>query len=361
MKKILRFFTFLSSLSVVTVNSLLVTGCSMFTHAFNRDDYVTMLQYNIPGEHDFILKYETKIAKKASSDSINEFNNLYDTDQTHVLWKDYTSLQNDLLSTVMGEQNCKVNWDILFDQEGLASDKKKLAENDLLRLYNIIGKKYGKDMVTKLVQSIVKIPSINNVVAWTSYNTTYNNLRMGFNSDAFNTNFIGQEYRQGWWASNDIISLIAHEFGHAINVYFNLDNDHRTTFNDNWNVNSNNNQCNLVPFGTKNNSLSLQSQEQINDLVIYFIKRLNERGKVIIGKNKDIETVLLPLIVVRSNFGRGAWINDDMIIEKDELFAEAFNEWILTPQTQRNWNWELLNDFFMDDLPKHKEIEIESY
>ncbi|WP_308149970.1 hypothetical protein [Spiroplasma sp. AdecLV25b] len=352
MKKILRFFTFFSSLLIVTINSLLVTGCSLFVHDFNRNDNVSMLQYYIPGEHDFILKYETEIANKASDTSINEFNNLYDniTSETKIIWQDYASLQKDLLKTKMGIRYSETNWDQLLNQEKLTNAEKAIGEKNILRLYNIIGSLYSKDVVTKLIQNISEVPLNNNIVAWTNYNPIYNNLRVGFDSQSFNTSFIDQEYRQGWWASDDIISIVAHEFGHALSIYLNLDNAKRATFNDNWNVNSNNDNCNLVPSVPKNNSSSAQLQHSIPNCVDYFMQYLNEISNVVI--THDLEKVLFPLVVVRSNFGRGYWVNSNMDIPPDELFAEAFNEWILTPEVQRNWNWELLNDFFMDYLPK---------
>ncbi|WP_342276839.1 hypothetical protein [Spiroplasma endosymbiont of Nebria brevicollis] len=351
MKKILRFFTFLSSLSIVTINSLLVTGCSLFAHNFNRNDKVSMLQYDIPGEHDFILKYETEIANKASDTSINEFNNLYDntTSKKNVLWQNYASLQSDLLNTKMGIGYSETNWDQLLNEEKVTNDEKTVGENNILRLYNIIGQLYGKDVVTKLIQNITEVPLNNNIVAWTIYDPSYNNLRMGFDSESFNTSFIDQEYREGWWASDDIISIVAHEFGHALSIYLSLDDTKRDTFNNNWNVKSNNENCNLGPSVTKNNSLSVQSQHLIPECVDNFMQYLNIKDNVVI--TNEVEKKLFPLVVVRSNFGRGYWINLDMKIPPDELFAEAFSEWILTPETQRNCNWELLNDFFMDYLP----------
>lgn len=353
MKKNLKFFMILSSLYIVTINSLLVTGCSLFGHEFNRNDNVSMLQYNIPGEHDFILKYETEIAKKASTASINEFNELYDNNnKSNVLWTNFNALQNELLNTKMGTFTSKDNWDKLFKQEGVSSNIKNLAENNLLRLYNIIGQLYSRKVVTKLIQSITKVSANDNVIAWTNYNSHYNNLRMGFDSDCFNSSFIDQEYQEGWWASDDITSVITHEFGHALDTYLTLDDKSRTTINDDWTVNSND-ECVLASSVVlQHNSLSLKHHDPIFDCTKYFMNYLNQKGNI--APNNKIETILFPLIVVRSNFGRGYWINlDSTNISKDELFAEAFNEWILTPQSQRNWNWELLNDFFMDYIPKN--------
>ncbi|WP_342276417.1 hypothetical protein [Spiroplasma endosymbiont of Nebria brevicollis] len=64
-----------------------------------------------------------------------------------------------------------------------------------------------------------------------------------------------------------------------------------------------------------------------------------------LGITKSEYKRILAYGIVRSTYGRTS---------NKELFAEAFAQWILTPEKYRDLAWEKLDNFFRDNLPKNK-------
>ncbi|MBP1525692.1 MAG: hypothetical protein H9Q65_04375 [Spiroplasma ixodetis] len=87
--------------------------------------------------------------------------------------------------------------------------------------------------------------------------------------------------------------------------------------------------------------------KQIYDRTWYLIDYLGQQAKLTNIKQK----LLFGLITVNSNYGRSALFNGKYNINlDDEFFAESFARWILAPQNQRDWGWELENSFFLEPV-----------
>ncbi|WDA53804.1 MAG: hypothetical protein PPFGHCPK_00218 [Spiroplasma endosymbiont of Drosophila atripex] len=88
----------------------------------------------------------------------------------------------------------------------------------------------------------------------------------------------------------------------------------------------------------------------ISDCSQLLMDYLND--KVNISNSDYQKRLVFPMIIVQSNYGCIFW-SQAKPYKKGEFFAEAFAEWLLTPQSGRGWNWELLNDFFIKKLPTY--------
>jgi len=351
MRKIFKFLTFISSLLIVTSNSLLLIGCwwdSPKTPVIkDRDYYLSMLRYNIFSSkyHDFIINYEKKIKTPASAESNKEFDDLYDN-ITPPFWTSFDDLQDALLNTKLGKNNCDVNWREIYNNVDLTNDQKLEIEQSQLRFYNIISNVYGKKNILHLVQKIEAVESSKrNVIASTTYNGMYNNQRMSFGKKFADSETISHQFNTGFWAADDIDVVTIHEFGHGVSFFMNLSDDKRTKINTNWNW-STTSIANLNPSHSLTTSfLGKPIDNCAIKLMIYLDKKAH------IPSNDSKNWLLFPLIVVRSKYGRDYWTDKKHGGGDDDFFAEAFVQWLLTPKALRGWNWELLNGFFCDYLP----------
>ena len=336
MIKMFKILLFFSSSLLIGFNCLLLTSCYLGPH-FNREDYVSMLRYNIPDEHNFILKYENMIIKPARVESINSFNNLL----INPRWKCYQALQNDLNNTVIGHNKIDVNWTKMYDTIGLNKSQKQQAQNEQLQFYNIMDKLYGSALefnnqtVMTLVQTITFANLNKNTISQTVYNIDHNNLRMQYDKNFANIDLIQEQYELGWWSTNNITTVSIQEYGNVFSLFLSLNSAKRKTFNHDWNWDNKDPDKDLPSFDPSIYLMNfLDKQIEINDNSII----------------KPLERTIFPLIIVRSNYGRDTWLNNKKN-DPDELFSQAFAEWLLTPNNIRNWNWELLNDFFINELP----------
>jgi len=355
MKKLL---SILAAMALTTTSISFGVSCNLSKLSLNieknHENNVSLLKWNIPNEeHEFVVKYENKIKNKASGQSNQAFADLYDNNKSPRIWNDYQSLEKDLTNTKIGNKKIDVNWTKMYKDAKLSKNAILKAQKEQLRFYNIIGKVYHKSNIIRLVQKVEAVSVSDNIVAWTAYNSNNNNQRMGFGPDFVNPNLTDAQYQAGWWSSNNPISVTVHEYGHAWSNFLGLDNVNRASFNTNW-------TWPTFPQ-EKNNYLNLQSNT--NDQSFNFFK--NSPNKIIPSRadylieyldskaniQEKTEKLLFPLIVVRSNYSRSAWSKGDNDL-KDEFFAEAFAEWLLTPENLRTWNWELLNDFFLNYLPQ---------
>lgn len=348
MKKSIKFATMMSALSIITVNSIMLLCTSNDSHYLylnKHDANASLLKWKLsPAAINLVKKYEYQIHQPASKESIDEFNNLYDSNKNQAIWNNFANLQYDLTHTRVGKKNIDVNWVTMYKKAGLSNEQLQLAEQQQLRFYNIFAKVFGKSNVLKLIQKVAPVAVTDNTVAWTAFDPNIDSQCMGYGPDFVNINLIDQQYQAGFWSSDQIISVTTHEYGHALSNFIGLSVVERKTFNTNWNWSTGNNSNSSVSF---NKAINSNTIKQINDRAWYLINFLANQAKLITTNEK----LLFALITVNSNYGRSAWANDHYNINlDDEFFAESFAKWILTPQNQRDWGWELENNFFLHYL-----------
>lgn len=145
------------------------------------------------------------------------------------------------------------------------------------------------------------------------------------------------QYVSGYKASKSIIRTIVHEYGPALGSFIRLnfqgkqrinslaDNDPKKLWNNYFNSS----------YLLKDNL----EKGEITDETNYMISSLANRTKI----NDPIYQKLLAYGIVRSEYGRESHL---------DLFAEAFDQWIDTEESQRNIAWEKLDNFFRIDLPR---------
>lgn len=223
----------------------------------------------------------------------------------------------------------------MYKKAGLNNEQLQLAEQQQLRFYNIFAKVFHKNTVIKLIQKVAPVAVSDSTVAWTAFNSEADNQCMGYGPEFANINLIDQQFQEGFWTSDQIISVTTHEYGHALSNFIGLSADERNSFNTNMTSVSH-------KLTVKNDN------KQIYDRTWYLIDYLGQQAKLTNIKQK----LLFGLITVNSNYGRSAWFNGKYNINlDDEFFAESFARWILTHQNQRDWGWELENSFFLHYLP----------
>lgn len=355
MKKIIKLLTTIAAVNLVVVNgALLIFIPNNMQYSSNMQYYskhdanASLLKWKslTPNEIKFVTKYESQIHKTASSESKNEFNKLYDNSNDPAIWKKYQSLQNDLTHTKIGDKTIDVNWDNMYKKANLNDQQLQLAESQQLRFYNIFAQVFQKKNVIKLIQKVEPVAVTDNTVAWTAFNPNTDSQRMGYGPQFVNQQLIDEQYQAGFWSSDQIISVTTHEYGHALSNFFGLSINERKLFNTNWRWSNNDNSASknantFIDKVTKNS-------KQINDRAWDLIDYLAKKAKITNTKEK----LLFALITVDSNYGRAAWNGYYHPDLDDEFFAESFARWILTPENERDWGWELENDFFLHHLPK---------
>lgn len=352
MKKIIKLTTIMTALSIVTANSIMLFAPNNNGHYIylnKHDANASLLNWKLSAdEANLVKKYEDQIHQVASKESINEFNKLYDSNKNQAIWNNYDNLQYDLTHTKVGRKNIDVNWVAMYKKAGLNNQQLQLAEQQQLRFYNIFAKVFGKSNVMKLIQKVMPVAVTDNTVAWTLFNPNIDSQCMEYGPDFVNINLIDQQYQAGFWSSDQIISVTTHEYGHALSNFIGLSAAERKTFNTNWNWSIDNDDNSSVTTSFLNKRIINNASKQINDRAWYLINYLASQSKLSNIKQK----ILFALITVNSNYGRSAWTNGKYNINlDDEFFAESFAKWILTPQNQRDWGWELENSFFLHYLP----------
>jgi len=342
MQKIIKYWIFLTSTIILSFNSIVLTLWSC-TSGYDREYYVSMLNCDLLKPYlnysNFVKKYEDKIKTPASAESNQAFNDLYDNSPTTApAFLNYATLTDALTNTMLGSTKIDVNWTKLYQEVGLDDILMATAQQAQLRFYNIIAKVYHKDNVLRLVQKIALVAPTENTIAYVSSKPWIHAQIMGYGKLFANLGLISQQFEMGFWATNTIISVVVHEYGHAVSNFLCEDATNRKTFNN-------------TPFLTNTtNYLNTMGEQPIPDPAIALINFLD--NEAIIDSNDQITRFLLPLIIVRSEYSRSAWEKKNYGL-LNEFFAEAFAQWLLTPQNLRGWNWQLLNDFFLHELPKY--------
>lgn len=350
MKKIIKLITMVTALNMVALNSVLLMFASNYVYLNKHDVNASLLKWNLSAaDAQIVKKYEYQLHEVASQESINEFNNLYDNNKNQAIWSNYDDLQRDLTHTKIGGKNIDVNWIAMYKNAGLTNQQLQLAEQQQLRFYNIFAKVFAKSNVIKLIQKVAPVAVNENVVAWTAFSPESDNQRMGYGPDFANIDLIDEQYQAGFWSSDQIISVTTHEYGHALSNLIGLSVNERKTFNTNWKW-SDNDKSDAITTSVpqvSHQAIIDNNHKQINDRALCLMNYLADQAKI----SNDKLKLLFGLVTVSSNYGRSAWNGNYNEKLEDEFFAESFARWILTPQNQRDWGWELENNFFLHYLP----------
>ena len=289
----------------------------------------------------FVANLERKIKYNASPQSIQAFNKLMDNKTQP--FQDFDTLNTELKTKTLSNKNTiKIDWEGILEELKIPFVKLEEIKNELLKFYNIFATVYGKNNTLKMLYRIATVPSSRQkVVAFVKPDFLYKENSfsfiqiMGVGPNVFNPRTINFQYHIGWWSNNNILQILAHEYGHVLGNFLRLDKTQRqkiNSFADNdpdswWNRPLNINQ-----------ELKLFNEVKINDETDYMITSLARNT----GINVDVYQKLLAYGLVRSNYGRQS---------HRDLFAEAFSQWLLTTETQRNIAWEKLDQFFRIELP----------
>lgn len=311
----------------------------------------------------FLKNCENVLSRNASFTSTLQFNKNQTEDPT---FKSFADLEKQLKNKELHKiKSIKVDveWEDLF--KGLQQQDKKNLQEELLKFYNVIDHLYRKKDdapnidVLQFLFTIIRANNIgNSVIAVTIANTdemwqyivlsdqfsSYTEIQIGFES--------------GFWSTDNIATVIVHEYGHALENILNSPLDTRVLFNMNkypcqdqllttatikW-------KYYQAACGTKKNSLFLPKKQsfvmdnRIKSASDWLVEWLAEQ----IGITEIMQKRLFAWSVVCSNYARTSSFR--------ELFAEAFAQWLLTKPSERTVRWELLNKFFSEQLPHFNPI-----
>ncbi|WP_400254515.1 hypothetical protein [Spiroplasma endosymbiont of Cleonymus obscurus] len=290
---------------------------------------------------NFVTNLEEKIQYQAKKESINEFNLLANNKSN---FTDFSDLQNQINITNLGKTYTNINWDTLINSSTINANEKAEIKDKLVRFYNIFAQIYGKKNVLKLLYRVAKINK-NGLFGFVKsgyvYNSQFQNYSlvqvMAINPNSLSKRTQYWQYVSGYKASKSIIRTIVHEYGHALGSFIRLnfqgkqrinslaDNDPKKWWNNHFNSS----------YLLKDNL----EKGEITDETNYMISSLANGTKI----NDPIYQKLLAYGIVRSEYGRESHL---------DLFAEAFDQWIDTEESQRNIAWEKLDNFFRIDLPR---------
>ncbi|WP_342223598.1 hypothetical protein [Spiroplasma endosymbiont of Asaphidion curtum] len=248
---------------------------------------------NLSDMNKFIHELDEKLIYKANQESINEFNKIKNNTDN---FSDFANLNEQFKdeafvmskSTLVG-----INWEFLLNLllNNNERMKDKIKEN-LVYFYNIMAKVYGKNNLMQMVEKIdLQQPWTKNL-AYVEH--PYNN-RYNLKTIVLNYSLAKRSYEVILWT-------IVHEYGHMLDFF-----------------------CNNVWIKTLGEN--------------YMINSLAENTRI----TDDNYKKLLAYGIIRSNYGTTSY---------KELFAEAFANWIVTPEENRDVAWEKLDKFFRIDLPK---------
>ena len=294
----------------------------------------------------FIENLEAKIKYKAKQDAINGFNELLAVRNRS--FSDFRDLERQLWHFNLGHNYVNISWQTILNTLGIIHQDE--IKNQLVNFYNIFAKVYGRDNVLRMLyrikteiitsrtvgyvdgryECIKNVNNINNI-----YDCSFIQV-MSCSQDVFDRDTITGSYNSGWWSTDNILSIITHEYGHVLGNFLRLDAANRLKIN-----RTATNEANK--WWNSNNS-NLLDNDNVNIEVVdndtnYMILALAKNTNI----NNPIYQKLLSFAIVRSNYGRTS---------HRDLFAEAFSQWIQTKPHQRNVAWEKLDQFFRIDLPK---------
>lgn len=350
MKKILNLFLSLTSITIVSFNSLVVVSCGTDKPVIlTQNDYANIYKKYFYGYvkvdpknpyYSFINHYIAQTNRPAKPDSIKAFDNL----QINPIWNSFQELQTDLTSTKLSYTvTINVNWNELYNKVKL--DKASIDKVDALQLsfYNSIAKVYQKNNILHLLQKINVAPiDDDKTIAYNTYYPAVGSQTQAYGKNFVNQTLINQQYNANFWNSNHLNAVSIHEYGHALSNYINFPTQYRSKFN-----------TFCIPKEiSKQNMLSNRSA--YCDITQVLMDYLDTKITITSTNSDDaeIKNFLFPLIVVKSGYSTISFQTGNPS-ERNEFLAEAFSLWLGTDKDKRTWSWELLNDFFMNYLPKY--------
>ena len=287
------------------------------------------LNYNDFTTDDFnlIRACESNMVYKASQAAINAFHDL----STPIVFNSVDDLKNKLKNTYDLDFTSLVN--------STTGDKIAFANNTLdffNKLNNLYGNKMLKSILYNLeIGSMVKrqILAITRFGGWSSYGV-YQCIVLG--PRAADVNLARQQYDIGYWSTKMDINTLVHEMGHAVSNYSWIYPSDRQYFNKNLRGIPN---CQSLNRG-KTTRVRFYNKNPDDYLVRYLGQRAG------IGNGYPLQQKLAAWSFIQSGYGREGSDTD----ENGELFAEAFAQWLLTPDSQKGLNWQVLNDFYTNAL-----------
>lgn len=278
--------------------------------------------YNLPELDNFINKLNYKVKYKANKESVNSFkeieknNDNFDNFENldkqfndyHFLFngkinfQQFISIINDYWTKQNNHKNSFFKNETRIKETAInVNFKINKIKQEMCRFYNILAQVYGNNNVFKMLQKIEfdqQLKEKNNDVVGRSYAGSCDNdmctYKIVLDTDNFKDN-----WKYG-------MEVMAHEYGHILDYFI---------------------------------SDILFKKGLTFDVRKYMISSLANETKI----NNKAYQKLLTYGIVRSWYGR---------ISKNDLFAEAFGRWIMTPEINRDLGWEKLDKFFRIDLPK---------
>lgn len=254
--------------------------------------FLPNLSNKIP--YKFIYDLENKLEYKASFSSLSDFKKI---ENNINFFKNFNELDHEFYKKKLSDpNNNNNNWKEIL--KGLYTNNIHFQEKlkiQLLRFYNIMSKIYGKERTL----NVVKIIEL-------SYEDEEDSIGCSHfpGNDSNWTKKVTLFYKNMKKFNNDVDQVmwtIVHEYGHMLDFIITK----------NW------------------------DKSEANEMIDLFAEPL--------GISNNEYKKLLAYGIVRSNYGRTSL---------NELFAEAFAQWIITPEKNRDLAWEKLDNFFRIYLPQ---------
>ncbi len=164
-------------------------------------------------------------------------------------------------------------------------------------------------------------------------------------------------YSKGIFATSSPFSPFVHEFGHAINHYYAMEQNYRNILNlniiDKKNGSETIEEKIIYHFATKFSSIKFNifnrfdSNNVVDESVDLIFKKI-EPDKKMRKKSKYLN--FAKWVAIPSHYGRKQL--DDPLQKNGEWFAEDFAYYYLTPHAERNQVWEFWHQLFTKDLQK---------
>ncbi|WP_368486514.1 hypothetical protein [Spiroplasma sp. DGKH1] len=299
-------------------------------------------------DQQFVNACESNMLYQASPDSINRFHQLTTTS----FYGDIPTLAN-----AIHPLNAPYSLDFqgLIDNATnlaglkLTSQEKEEFANQILTFFNIITKVYGQNVINKLLYELMSGTTMSNpnVVAATGFALWQMGGIQGMmlGPQSASLKLAQQQYDIGYWSNQSIAGTLVHEMGHTISQYAGLAPPSRYYLN---NFDPNIIDPQTVPHLE---DIVYQNPSDGNPMLFYkfrpgdaLVEYLG--AKVGISDDYPVQQKLAAWSFIQSGYGRGG--NQDG--GNEELFAEGFSQWLLTPDYLKGLNWEALNEFYTSHL-----------
>ncbi|AHF57307.1 hypothetical protein [Spiroplasma eriocheiris] len=287
------------------------------------------LNYNDFTTDDFnlIRACESNMVYKANQTAINSFQGL----STPIVFNSVADLESEL----------KNNYDLDFTSLVNSTTGDKIAfANNTLDFFNKLNNLYGNKMLKSILYNLEtgsmvdpQVVAVTKFGGWSSYGV-YQCMVLG--PRAADVNLARQQYDIGYWSTKMDINTLVHEMGHAVSNYSLTYASDRQYFNKNLGGIP---TCQSLNDG--NPTRVRIYNESPND---YLVRYLGQRAGI--GNGYPLQQKLAAWSFVQSGYGREGSDTGG----NGELFAEAFAQWLLTPDNQKGLNWQVLNDFYTNGL-----------